>query len=83
MDEKALTELIRAKLADGSLPQNSIPRVWGGAGRGEICDACATVITSNQIVMEGVSTDAAAKQGIQFHVKCFYLWDLLRSVPGR
>ena len=33
--------------------------------------------------MEGVSTDTAAKHGIQFHVKCFYLWDSLRTAPGR
>ena len=73
--------MIRGKLADGSLPHNSIPRLWGGPGNGEICDACALVITTAQLVMEGVSTDDA-KRGVQFHVECFYLWDSLRIAPG-
>lgn len=70
--------MIRGKLAEGSLPQNSIPRVWGGAGKGEICDACAKVVTPEQFVMEGISTDDG-KKGIQFHVKCFYLWTRCES----
>jgi hypothetical protein len=28
--------LILSKLADGRLPLNSIPRVWGGPGNGEV-----------------------------------------------
>ena len=30
--------------------------------------------------MEGLSLSGV---GIQFHVQCFYLWDELRTVPGR
>jgi hypothetical protein len=62
--------LIRSKLADGGLPQNSIPRVWGGAGNGETCDACEETITTVQFVMEGVSTMPE-------------LWDAERRAPGR
>jgi hypothetical protein len=40
-----LRVLIRAKLADGRLPTNSIPRVWGGLGNGETCDARKAIIT--------------------------------------
>jgi hypothetical protein len=40
MEQEILRRLIRSKLADGRLPQNSIPRLWGGAGTGETCDAC-------------------------------------------
>jgi hypothetical protein len=35
MEQETLRRLIRTKLADGRLPQNSIPRVWGGASNGE------------------------------------------------
>lgn len=35
MEQETLRHLIRRKLADGRLPQNSIPRLWGGAGNGE------------------------------------------------
>jgi hypothetical protein len=76
----ALRILIREKLADGRLPQNSIPRVWGGAGNNETCVACDLVIGKNQFVMEGVG---AAMKAVQFHVECFYLWDSERTPPGR
>jgi hypothetical protein len=81
MDRQSLNLIIRAKLADGRLPQDSIPRVWGGEGNNETCDACEEVITKKQFVMEGISTTGGA--GIQFHVMCFQIWDAERQVPGR
>ena len=81
MDRESFNRIIRAKHADGRLPQNSIPRVWGGASNGETCDACEETITKAQFVMEGVSTTAGA--GIQFHVMCFQIWDAERLAPGR
>ena len=56
MEQETLRRLIRNKLADGRLPQDSIPRLWGAAGNGETCDACEEIITKTQFVMEGVST---------------------------
>jgi hypothetical protein len=81
MEQETLRRLIRSKLSDGRLPQNSIPRLWGGAGNGETCDACEEVITKTQFVMEGVSTTGGL--GIQFHVGCLHMWDAERCAPGR
>ena len=81
MEQETLRRLIRNKLADGRLPQNSIPRLWGGAGNGETCDACEEIITKTQFVMEGVSTTGGL--GIQFHVGCLHLWDAENCAPGR
>jgi hypothetical protein len=81
MDPSALRLLIQTKLADGRLPQDSIPRVWGGAGAGETSDACGELISETQFVMEGVSTTGG--KGIQFHVGRFHLWDEERCAPGR
>ena len=81
MNHDAIRLMIRRKLADGSLPQNSIPRFWGGSSDGEDCDACEEVIRAEDLLMEGIST--LTNQGIQFHVECFYLWDAERDVPGR
>ena len=88
VESRAISLLIQQKLADGRLPQNSIPRVWGGAGAGEKCDACEEIITKHEFIMEGVSREdgehpirRSGKPGIQFHVKCFQLWDSLRVVP--
>ena len=74
-----LTLLIKAKLADGRLPHDSIPRIWGGPGKGEICDACDQIITKPQMLMEGIGEGGG---GIQMHVQCFWIWDLERGVAG-
>jgi len=38
LEQETLRRLIRAKLADGRLPQDGIPHLWGGAGNGETYD---------------------------------------------
>ena len=82
MDSAGIRLLIQQKLQDGRLPHDSIPRVWGGPGAGEACDACEETINKSQFVMEGMST-AQDQRGIQMHVACFQLWDQERKVPGR
>lgn len=74
MDDSKLREDIRAKLRDGRLPVDSIPRVWGGAGAGELCDACEDIVTKDVLIMEGISASRTG-QSVQFHVRCFYMWD--------
>ena len=66
--------LIRAKLVDGRLPVNSIPRVWGGPGNGETCDACEQIVTKDEFVMEGIGVEGS-RQPLQLHVACFRFWD--------
>jgi hypothetical protein len=75
MESSAVRLLIQRKLADGRLPHNSIPRVWGGLGAGELCNGCDELITTAQLVMEGCGEDHRL---IQLHVDCFYLWDSAR-----
>ena len=82
MDAQSIRVLIRRKLADGRLPHNSIPRVWGGAGAGETCDGCEGIIAKTQFVFEGVST-SEGRPAIQMHVACFKMWDEERAAPGR
>jgi len=47
--EQETRHLIQRKLADGRLPQISVPRLWGGAGNGETCDACEESITATHL----------------------------------
>jgi hypothetical protein len=82
MDHVSLHRLIQQKLDDGRLPQNSIPRVWGGPGNGEACDACEEPVPKDHLLMKGISGDGAG-HGIQLHVKCFYFWDEMRKAPER
>ena len=81
MDQDTLRLLIRRKLADGTLPHDSIPRFWGGPAAGEECDACEALISADQILLEGISS--VTKRGYQFHVTCLSIWDSERDVPGR
>ena len=76
MESDVLRTLIRAKLADGRLPLDHIPRIWGGPGAGETCDACDTKIVSPAMVMEGIAKDH--HRPLQLHVECFYMWDAER-----
>jgi hypothetical protein len=55
-----------------------MPRFWGGPADGEICDACETRITKEQSVMEGIASTHTDEKSIQFHVKCFDVWDAER-----
>jgi hypothetical protein len=79
MDGKEIYLVVRIKLANGMMPMNSIPRVWGGAGNGEACDACEEPIRKDQFVLEGLSV-ADPQRGIQLHAECFYVWDRLRRL---
>jgi len=79
LERPTLRLMIREKLADGRLPNNHIPRIWGGPGNGEICDGCDELVTKGQMIMEGLS---GKDSGVQLHVACFYVWDVERQVLG-
>jgi hypothetical protein len=79
MEKPALRLLIRERLADGRLPHNHIPRVWGGSGAGETCDGCGEIVTKEQMLMEGIDDMGS---GVQLHVACFHVWDVERQVAG-
>jgi len=76
----SLRQLVREKLADGRLPHDSIPRVWGGPGNGESCHACDEVIPQAAFIIDGIS---ASGWGIQLHVQCFSIWDAGRAPDFR
>ncbi len=57
MDQESLRLFIRRKLGDGRLPHDGIKRVWSSPSDGETCDACDTVLSKDQLVMEGVTLD--------------------------
>ena len=80
MDQPMLPLLIRERLADGRLSHDRFPRVWGGPGNGETCHGCGETVTRGQRAMEGLD---ARGRGIQFHVACFYVWEVERSRPAQ
>ena len=80
MEPPLLRLLIQEKLADGRLPSTPIPRIWNGAGTGQICGGCGETITNAQAATGNVD---AAGGGLQFHVACFHVWDVERQASGR
>jgi len=71
MDQEGLRLLIQRKLRDGRLPHDRVTQVWGSPSDGETCAACDTVLTMAELVMEGTTHG----RNLQFHVRCFQLWD--------
>ena len=76
MGTNALRLLIRQKLADGRLPRNGVPKVWGVPGSGEQCHACDELVAKSDFLMEGpVLSGGRAARHVQLHVLCFHVWD--------
>jgi hypothetical protein len=72
MESSALRLLIQSKLADGRLPHKIPPRISGGIGYGQMCNACDEPITKEQMGLEDIGQNA-----LHFHVSCFNIWDEL------
>jgi hypothetical protein len=64
--------MIRQKLHTGTLPYNSIPRVWGGPGNGEACDGGDAITTKDEWVIEGIALGGGRKP-LQLHTECVHL----------
>jgi hypothetical protein len=80
MDKPILRLLIQERLADGRLPHDDIPRVWGGPGNGETCYGCGETVTKAQRLIGGLD---ATGSGVRFHRACFHVWSVERKVSGR
>jgi hypothetical protein len=78
--EESLRLLIREKLTSGVLPGHDCTKVFGGVSNGETCDGCGEVIAKRQLVMDCIG-DHYPKT-LQFHVRCFYIWDSERAALG-
>jgi hypothetical protein len=74
MDPEAIRVLIQAKIQDGRLPRRSITRVFSIPSTGEKCDACETIVSMDQLVVEGTAL-APGKRAFKFHIRCFEIWD--------
>jgi len=73
MDE-SLRLSSQRKIRDGRLPYEGITKIWSSPSAGETCDACETIVSIDQLVMEG-TTRAPGRRPFTFHVRCFQIWD--------
>jgi hypothetical protein len=80
MSDETLRAFTRGRLTRGELTSEDCTKVFGGPSSGEICDACGEAIPKNQLVME--CTGDHYPRSLQFHVRCFYIWDSERRELG-
>ena len=80
MDAGTLAPRIRAKIVDGFLPKEFLPRVFGGPGTGKLCDACETTISEGEIEFEA---DLPKGGIVRFHLQCFTLWQKEREADEK
>jgi len=78
--EESLRLLIRNKLTTGALPGHDCTKIFGGPSSGERCDACGEIIGTDQLMMDCIGEHYP--KSLQFHVRCFYIWDSERRVDG-
>jgi hypothetical protein len=74
IDQEALHLFIRRKLQNRRLPHDGIRTVWSSPSDGETCDACDTVLTKDQLLMEVFPLDLG-RRPFKMHVRCFQIWD--------
>jgi hypothetical protein len=75
--QEVLHLFIRRKLQNRRLPHDGIRTVWSTPSDGETCDACDTVLTKDELLMEAVLLDPG-RRPVRMHVRCCQIWDLER-----
>jgi hypothetical protein len=65
VDQESLRLIIRRKLQNGRLPNDGIKKVWSSPSDGETCNACDTILSKDQLVMEGITLDLG-RRPLQF-----------------
>jgi hypothetical protein len=77
MNREALHLFIRRKLQNRHLPHDGIRTTWSTPNDDGTCDACDTVLTKDEVLMEAIPLDRGRKP-FRMHVRCFEIWDFER-----
>jgi hypothetical protein len=79
MDVEAIRLLIRQKLWEGRLSHDRMSRFWGRPGQGELCNACETPVTTDQMMAGDFAPRLSGTEPSRMHARCFQLWDAERA----
>ena len=71
--EEQIRSLVRKHMRAGELPVIRVLNVAGGYGSGALCCVCGEQIQHSQAEYEAALT---SERTLQFHIKCFALWQL-------
>jgi hypothetical protein len=84
MDDAAVRQHVRRRIADGRLPCDRIGRVSATYAADETCAACSTPVSAPQILYKLARADSPE---LTFHSACFTIWKAERDAyvprPGR
>jgi hypothetical protein len=79
MSNEKLRTLIRARIADGSLPTEPARQILARYADGAICDICAGATESGAITYTARMGASSAARTMLMHGTCFEIWDVERT----
>ena len=74
-----IARLVREKLAIGSLPRYGTAQLWGGAGKGLLCDVCERPVAPNQAEIAADIGVDEEQTTLRLHPHCYSIWQAQRS----
>jgi hypothetical protein len=77
IDDETLRQMLAQEaMQRGRLPDRPADRMWGGAGKGEVCAICSLTISPQDLGYELEFTEQTGRSpAIHFlHVACFTAW---------
>jgi len=80
MDDAAVRQHVRSRIADGRLPCDRIGRVSATYAADETCAACSTPVSAPQILYKLARADSPE---LRFHSACFAIWKAERDAYVR
>ena len=80
LEGPALREVIKQRLADGTLPLTRPDKLYAGRGSGEPCTGCGEPIYPMQIEYE--LDYPGERRTLRLHLECAGLWEALRLRRG-
>lgn len=71
MNDATVRQVVRNKIADGTLPRDRVGSVSATYGADQVCDACSGPITPERILYK---LNRAGSLVLLFHSECFTIW---------
>ncbi len=78
MNDAAVRQNVRTRIADGRLPHDRIGRVSATYGGGEVCDACSGQVSTAQVLYR-LHRAGVHQVLFLFHSACFTVWKVERD----
>lgn len=76
--ERVLEDLVRDLIQHADLPRECPTQMWGGPGKGSLCDICAQPIRATEAEFELVF-QSPRDMRLCVHAGCYEAWELERQ----